>query len=102
MVLFLSKWRNARHGSCKHSKKLNLTSYRDCSDLVKMVSSPKEWPAFATYLEAIQNDKEEFDLFYLSLVFRNSNVKADNLARTIRTQPHLSTYVNNIPKHWFI
>ncbi|KAG7585995.1 Reverse transcriptase zinc-binding domain [Arabidopsis thaliana x Arabidopsis arenosa] len=74
----------------------------DCSDLVKMVSSPHEWPAFATYLEAIQSDKEEFDFFSLSLISRNLNVKADKLARNVRTLPQLSTYVNNIPPHWLI
>ncbi|KAG7563962.1 Ribonuclease H-like superfamily [Arabidopsis suecica] len=69
----------------------------DCSDLVKMVSSPTEWPAFSVYLEEFQSDKEEFSSFSLSLISRNANVKADNLARKIRTEPLHITYVNNIP-----
>jgi len=29
--------------------------FTDCSDLVKMVSSPTEWPTFSSYLEEIQD-----------------------------------------------
>ncbi|KAG7539157.1 Ribonuclease H domain [Arabidopsis suecica] len=82
--------------------KREVVFFTDCSDLVKMVYSPQEWPALATYLEAIQSDKEEFDVFSLSLVSRNANVKADKLARNVRTQPQLITYVNNLPRHLLI
>ncbi|KAG7536766.1 Ribonuclease H-like superfamily [Arabidopsis suecica] len=82
--------------------KREVSFYTDCSDLVKMVSSPTEWPAFSTYLEAIQSDKDEFDFFSLSLISRRVNSKADKLARNVRTQPHLITYVNNIPPNWLL
>jgi len=72
----------------------------DCSDLVKMVSSQTEWPAFSVYLEELQSDKEEFSSFFLSLISRSANVKADNLARKVRVQPHHITYVNNIPQEF--
>ncbi|KAG7599912.1 Ribonuclease H domain [Arabidopsis suecica] len=78
----------------------NVAFLTDCSDLVKMVSSPTEWPAFSVYLEEFQSDKEEFSSFSLSLISRNANVKADNLARKIRTKPFHFTYVNNIPQEW--
>ncbi|KAG7548661.1 Ribonuclease H-like superfamily [Arabidopsis suecica] len=74
--------------------------FTDCSDLVKMVSSPTEWPAFSVYLEEFQSDKEEFTSFSLSLISRRANVKADNLARKVRTEPLHITYVNNIPQEW--
>ncbi|XP_010451432.1 PREDICTED: uncharacterized protein LOC104733560 [Camelina sativa] len=45
----------------------------DCSDLVKMVSSPSEWPAFTPYLEDLQMDKEEFTSFSLVYVPRSQN-----------------------------
>ncbi|CAL9224295.1 unnamed protein product [Arabidopsis halleri] len=64
-----------------------------------MVSSPTEWPAFSVYLEELQSD-EEFSNFSLSLISRSANVKADNLAQKIRTEPHHITYVNNIPQEW--
>ncbi|KAG7592953.1 Ribonuclease H domain [Arabidopsis thaliana x Arabidopsis arenosa] len=74
--------------------------FTDCSDLVKMVSSPTEWPAFSVYLEEFQSDKEEFLSFSLSLISRRANVKADSLARKVRTEPRHITYVNNIPQEW--
>jgi len=74
--------------------------FTDSSDLVKMVSSPTKRPAFSVYLEELQNDKEEFTNFSLSLISRSVNVKADKFARKIRSQPHLVTYVNNIPHDW--
>ncbi|KAL9840753.1 putative RNA-directed DNA polymerase [Arabidopsis thaliana] len=76
----------------------NVVFFTDCSDLVKMVSSPTEWPAFSVYLEELQSDREEFTNFSLSLISRSANVKADKLARKIRTVPHHVTYVNNIPR----
>ncbi|XP_010451308.1 PREDICTED: uncharacterized protein LOC104733427 [Camelina sativa] len=59
--------------------------YTDCSDLVKMVSSPQDWPAFAPYLDDIQSDREEFSSFSLVYVTRNANVRADSLARRARS-----------------
>ncbi|KAG7588883.1 Powdery mildew resistance protein RPW8 domain [Arabidopsis suecica] len=72
--------------------------FTDCSDLVKMVSSPTEWPAFSVYLEEFQSDKKEFSSFSLSLISRRANIKEDNLARKFRTEPLHITYVNNIPQ----
>ncbi|XP_010468536.1 PREDICTED: uncharacterized protein LOC104748626 [Camelina sativa] len=56
----------------------------DCSDLVKMVSSPTDWPAFATYLDDTRMDREEFTSFSLLFVPRQANVRADSLARQAR------------------
>jgi len=36
----------------------------NCSDLMKMVSSPTEWLAFSAYLEEFQSEKEEFTSFF--------------------------------------
>jgi len=65
-------------------------------DLVEIVSSPTEWRTFSVYLEELQNDKEEFSIFSLSLISHYATLKADNLERKIRTKPHHITYVNNI------
>lgn len=56
----------------------------DCSDLMKMVYSPHEWPAFSVYLDDIQSDKEELSTFSLYLISRIANVKVDKLERRIR------------------
>ncbi|XP_010481146.1 PREDICTED: uncharacterized protein LOC104759984 [Camelina sativa] len=58
----------------------------DCSDLVKMVSSPTDLPAFATYLDDIQMDREEFSSFSLLYVPRQANVRADSLARQMGSE----------------
>ncbi|XP_010419048.1 PREDICTED: uncharacterized protein LOC104704706 [Camelina sativa] len=74
----------------------------DCSDFVKMVSSPAEWPAFSTYLDDIKEDMEEFSSFSLTLIPRNANVLADRLARQVRTQPHVVTYVDCSSPNWLV
>ncbi|XP_019101571.1 PREDICTED: uncharacterized protein LOC104789580 [Camelina sativa] len=76
--------------------------YTDCSDLVKMVSSPSDWPAFSAYLDDIKVDRTEFSTFSLSFISRNANVSADSLARQARTSPHHVLYVNNFPPNWLV
>ncbi|XP_010424493.1 PREDICTED: uncharacterized protein LOC104709611 [Camelina sativa] len=74
--------------------------YTDCSDLVKMVSSPHDWPAFTPYLDDIKIDQAEFSSFSLSLVPRNANVSADSLARQARLSSQHVLFVNNLPPNW--
>ncbi|XP_010506884.1 PREDICTED: uncharacterized protein LOC104783422 [Camelina sativa] len=76
--------------------------YSDCADLVKMVSSPHDWPAFSTYLHDIRTDREEFSSFSLSYISRDANSKADLLARYARTSPQSVLYVNKFPTHWLV
>ncbi|XP_023633877.1 uncharacterized protein LOC111829331 [Capsella rubella] len=78
----------------------DVTFLTDCSDLVKMVSSPSEWPAFSAYLADIGVDREEFSTFSLCHISRNVNVKADYLARNVRTLPHIVKFVNDCPVNW--
>lgn len=58
----------------------------DCSQLVKMVTEPEEWHAFATYLEEIQWIQESFVTFEFTHVPRTKNIRADSLARGARNQ----------------
>ena len=46
--------------SMRNLRKFHVAFATDCSQLVKMILEPKEWPAFATYLEDIQILKESF------------------------------------------
>jgi len=48
--------------------KQEVTFFTDSSDLIKVVSFPTKWPIFATYLEAIHEDKDVFD-FYIYFYF---------------------------------
>uniref|UniRef100_A0A0D3BH80 RNase H type-1 domain-containing protein n=1 Tax=Brassica oleracea var. oleracea TaxID=109376 RepID=A0A0D3BH80_BRAOL len=53
---------------------------KDCSQLVKMVSSPGEWPAFATHMEEFQRSKSFFHSFKIQYIPRATNLVADKLA----------------------
>ena len=53
----------------------------DCSQLVKMVSEPEEWPVFANYLEDLKALKESFLHSEIIYVPRTQNTKTDGLAR---------------------
>ncbi|XP_010468192.1 PREDICTED: uncharacterized protein LOC104748214 [Camelina sativa] len=44
-----------------------------CLDLVKMVSSPSDWPGFSAYFDDFKIDREEFSSFSLSLLSRTAN-----------------------------
>ena len=49
----------------------------DCSQLVKMVSSPDEWLAFATHLEEFRRSKTFFYSFKIRHIPRTTNIVAD-------------------------
>nr|VDD30508.1 unnamed protein product [Brassica oleracea] len=42
----------------KNLRQFQVTFATDCSQLVKMVSEPEEWPAFASYLEDQESERE--------------------------------------------
>ncbi|XP_013704488.2 uncharacterized protein LOC106408222 [Brassica napus] len=72
----------------------------DCSQLVKMVSSPDEWPAFATYLEEFRRSKSLFPSFKIQHIPRASNLVADKLARGAQSFPLAVLYVDSTPPAW--
>ncbi|XP_018487893.1 uncharacterized protein LOC108858473 [Raphanus sativus] len=73
----------------------------DCSQLVKMVSSPGEWPVFATHLEEFQRSKIFFPSFKIRHIPRTHNSVADKLARGARCSPSAMFYVDSMPPVWF-
>ncbi|XP_010481092.1 PREDICTED: uncharacterized protein LOC104759918 [Camelina sativa] len=81
---------------------MDVAFYTDCSDLVKMVSSPSDWPAYSAYLDDIKVDLAEFSSFSLTLISRKDNEFADRLARQVRIQPHATTFVNDFPPNWLV
>ncbi|CAA7020164.1 unnamed protein product [Microthlaspi erraticum] len=60
--------------------KLVMVFETDCSDVVRMVSNPEEWQAFAVLLEEIDRCKRRFTSFTLTHIPRTSDTKADKLA----------------------
>lgn len=72
----------------------------DCSQLVKMVSTPTEWPVFTTHMEEFLRCKEFFLNFTIQHIPRAQNTLADKLARGARTSPSAMVYVDSVPPRW--
>ena len=80
---------------------ISVTFATDCSQLVKMVSEPEEWPAFASYLEDIKSLKESFIRSEIIHVPRTQNTKADNLAHSVRKQTSIVVHMDQHLLVWF-
>ncbi|CAA7029233.1 unnamed protein product [Microthlaspi erraticum] len=83
----------------RHNK-LVMVFQTDCSDVVKMVSKPEEWPAFSTLLDEVDRCKRRFTSFNIMHIPRTNNTKADKLARSARDLPTDVYYVNSISPVW--
>ena len=77
----------------------NIVFATDCSQLVKIVSSPDEWPAFATHLEKFRRSKTFFPSFKIQHIRRETNQVAE-LARGARSSPSAVFYIDSIPPVW--
>ena len=66
----------------------------DCSQLVKMVSDPEEWPALASYLKDIKVLQRSFNNSEIVHVSRTENIKADSLACSDRKQPSFVVHLD--------
>ena len=85
----------------RNLRQLNITFATDCSQLVKMVSEPEEWSAFASYLEDIKLLKESFNSTELIHIPRTQNSRADSLARSARNQPSFVVHMDAELIVWF-
>ncbi|XP_020871416.1 uncharacterized protein LOC110225781 [Arabidopsis lyrata subsp. lyrata] len=72
----------------------------DCSELVSMIHSPDEWPAFSNLLDEFGFLRLSFPFFSLSLISHLCNVQADCLARSSRLLFSEVTFVNSTPPNW--
>ena len=85
----------------RNLRQFTVTFATDCSQLVKMVSEPEEWPAFASYLEDIKILKGSFHSSELIHISRTQNSKADSLARSARRQPSFVVHMDTELPVWF-
>ena len=85
----------------RNLRQLQVTFATDCSQLVKMVSEPEEWPAFANYLEDIKILKEIFTNSEIVYVPRTQNSNADGLARSARKQASFVVHMDSELPVWF-
>ena len=78
-----------------------VTFATDCSQLVKMVSEPEEWPAFESYMHDIMILKTSFISSEIIHVPRMENQKADSLARCARKQSSFVVHMDTELPVWF-
>ncbi|KAL0789659.1 hypothetical protein Bca101_005905 [Brassica carinata] len=78
----------------RNLRQFNVTFATNCSQLVKMVSEPEKWPAFANYLEDIKILKRSFNSLELIHIPQMHNSRADSLARSARKQPSFVVYMD--------
>ena len=72
----------------------------DCSQPAKMVSSPDEWPAFATHLEEFRCSKSSFPSFKIQHIPRATNLIADKLVRGDWSFLSAVFYADSTPPSW--
>ena len=82
-------------------RQFQVTFATDCSQLLKMVSEPEEWPAFESYLEDIKLLKISFLNSDIIHVPRTENLRADSLARSAWKQPSFVVHMDVELPIWF-
>ena len=85
----------------KNLRQFQVTFVTDCSQLVKMVSEPAEWPAFESYLEDIKLLRRSFLNSDIVHVPRTENQRTDSLARSARKQPSFVVHMDAELPNWF-
>ncbi|CAG7897410.1 unnamed protein product, partial [Brassica rapa] len=73
----------------------------DCSQVVKMVLEPEEWPTFESYLEDIMLLKRSFTNSSIVHVPKTENTKANRLARSARIQSSFVIHMDAELPSWF-
>ena len=85
----------------KSLRQFQVTFATNCSQLVKMVSEPEEWPTFESYLEDIKLLRRSFHNSDIVHVPRTENRRADILARSARRQPSFVVHTDVDLPIWF-
>ena len=85
----------------RNLRQFQVTFATDCSQLVKIVSEPENWPAFDNYLEDIKLLKRSFLNSEIVHVPQTENQKADSLARSARKQPSFVVHIDVELPVWF-
>ena len=78
----------------KNLRQYRVTFATDCSQLVKMVSKPEEWPAFESDLEDIKLLRRRFTNSEILHVPRTENIMADRLAYSCQIQPSFVVHMD--------
>ena len=87
--------------SMRNLRQYHVTFATECIQLVKMVSTPEEWPAFANYLDDIKILQESFHHSKIIHIPKTLNTKADSLARSARKQTSFVVHIDAELPAWF-
>ena len=82
-------------------RQYHVTFATDCIQLVKIVSSPEDWPAFANYLDDIKILQESFTHSEIIHITPTLNTKADSMARSARKQTSFVVHMDAELPVWF-
>ena len=85
----------------RNLRQFNVTFATDCSQLVKIVSEPEEWPVFASYLEDVKNLMRSFNSSELIHIPQTQNTRADSLVYSARNQPSYVVHMDAELPVWF-
>ena len=72
----------------------------DCSQLVNMVLTPDEWPAFSTHMEEFWHSKTFFSNFKIRHIPRAQNKIAYKLARDAKSSLLVMLYIDSSLPVW--
>lgn len=67
---------------------------------MEMVSTPEEWPAFATHMDEFGDVRNFFFNFSIKHISRENNTMTDNLARGFNSYLSVMLYVDLLPPIW--
>ena len=85
----------------KNLRQFQVMFTTDCSQLVKILSEPKEWLTFESYLEDIKLLRRSFLNSEIIHIPRTANLKADSLAHNTRKQPSFVVHMDQKLPIWF-
>ncbi|KAG2314184.1 hypothetical protein Bca52824_017306 [Brassica carinata] len=87
----------------KSSLQLGYTSMffeSDCLQLVKLINENEDWPSLASEMNEFTFLVSEFNVFSISFIARNRNVRADLLAKGARLKNSIFSHVNYLIPTW--
>lgn len=87
--------------SMRKLRQYHVTFATDCIQLVKIVSTPEEWAAFANYLDDIKVLQQSFHHSEIIHIPRTLNTKADNLERSNKKQTSFAVHMDAELPVWF-
>ena len=87
--------------SMRNLRQFQVTFATDCSQLVKKVSEPEEWPVFKSYLKDVKVLQRSFYNSEIVHVPRTENKRADSLARSARKQSSFVVHMDAELPVWF-